>query len=163
MEAITSGGVAGTVATGPMTVVMVALHRLLPPEQRYWLPPKQIAVQLLQKSGLAKYLGPNHHEAATLVGHVGYGAATGALYGLLTHRTGHAGAATGAAFGAVVWAASYLGWMPALGIVPAATREPAARNATMIASHLVWGATLGLVTRLLQRRRASDERPPVRA
>jgi uncharacterized membrane protein YagU involved in acid resistance len=57
----------------------------------------------------------------------------------------------GALFGVGVWAASYLGWLPAAGILRPATREPAGRNAMMIASHAVWGASLAVISERLRR------------
>ncbi|HAE50229.1 MAG: hypothetical protein CMO30_07955 [Tistrella sp.] len=41
-----------------------------------------------------------------------------------------------------MWAASYLGWIPAARILKPATRHPWRRNLLMIAAHLVWGASL---------------------
>jgi putative membrane protein len=45
-----------------------------------------------------------------------------------------------------VWAGSYLGLLPVLGILSPATRHPTGRNALMIAAHIIWGATLGILT-----------------
>jgi hypothetical protein len=52
-----------------------------------------------------------------------------------------------------VWAGSYLGWLPAAGILSPATEHPARRNALMIASHVVWGAAAGVIVE-----RLSDEK-----
>ena len=52
----------------------------------------------------------------------------------------------GVAYGLAVWAGSYLGWLAAVGVLPPATHEPAGKNAVMIAAHVVWGATLSLLT-----------------
>ena len=46
----------------------------------------------------------------------------------------------GSMAGVAVWAASYFGWIPAMGVLSPAHRHPPARNALMIAAHLVWGA-----------------------
>ena len=46
-------------------------------------------------------------------------------------------------FGFAVWLLSYMGWLPAVGLFGPATRDTNARNALMIAAHLVWGATVG--------------------
>ncbi len=53
-------------------------------------------------------------------------------------------ALAGAGFGLAVWAGSYLGWLPAAGILRPATEHPPRRVALMIAAHLVWGASAGL-------------------
>ena len=48
----------------------------------------------------------------------------------------------GIAFGLGVWTASYLGLLPALGILKPATQHPLRRNLLMIGAHVVWGASL---------------------
>jgi len=48
-------------------------------------------------------------------------------------------------YGLVVWAGSYLGLLPAVGLHRPATREPAGRNGMMIGAHVVFGAVLGLL------------------
>lgn len=54
----------------------------------------------------------------------------------------------GVVYGLGVWAVSYLGWLPALRLMPKATHDRSERNAIMIAAHLVWGYAL---SRLIQR------------
>jgi hypothetical protein len=57
-----------------------------------------------------------------------------------------------------VWAGSYLGLLPAAGILPSATRDYPERNAVMIGAHVVWGAALGYFThRYLTHRLAEDD------
>jgi uncharacterized membrane protein YagU involved in acid resistance len=58
--------------------------------------------------------------------------------------------AAGAAAGVTIWAGSYLGWIPAVGLLTPATEHPARRNGMMIAAHLVWGAALALTLKELQ-------------
>jgi hypothetical protein len=60
----------------------------------------------------------------------------------------------GVGFGLAVWAGSYLGWLPAAGIISPATEHPARRNALMIAAHAVWGAGVGVAVERLSERRA---------
>jgi uncharacterized membrane protein YagU involved in acid resistance len=57
----------------------------------------------------------------------------------------------GVAYGLGVWTASYLGLLPALGLLAPATEHPARRNALMIAAHVVWGASLGITAKRLSR------------
>jgi uncharacterized membrane protein YagU involved in acid resistance len=65
-------------------------------------------------------------------------------------------------FGLVVWASSYLGWLPALHVLPSASHVNVGRNFMVIASHLVWGASLQVVCSALRRRLTGDERPGAR-
>jgi len=88
---------------------------------------------------------------ATLISHFGYGANMGALYSSLTRRIPLPAVLKGIVFGIAVCAASYLGWMPGLRIEQAATEEPLRRNVMMVAAHVIWGATTGIVADRLER------------
>jgi hypothetical protein len=69
----------------------------------------------------------------------------GALYGPLSRAIPLPAPLAGPAFGLAVWAANYLGVLPALGLLRPATEHPPRRNALMIAAHLVWGLATGLL------------------
>ena len=127
-----------------MTAAMRALHRHLPPHARYPLPPREIMEGMLPEHALEE----TGRQELTLAAHFGYGAATGALYALIRPSQG---ALAGALFGVLVWAGSYLGWIPGTAILQPATRHPWRRNRLMIAAHLVWGATTALSLRELER------------
>ncbi len=142
MNRILLGALAGLAATGPMTLAMKLMHEQLPREEQYPLPPRQVTEGVTDKAGVNHQLGEEGRRAATWASHFAYGAACGALYGALSGgRLDEHPLAAGAGFGVAVWAASYLGWLPAAGIISPATEHPARRNALMIAAHLVWGAT----------------------
>ena len=79
--------------------------------------------------------------------HYGFGVAAGALFGV-GYRRLHLplpGPLQGAAFGIAVWASSYAGWVPGLGILPAPPRDEERRPPAMVAAHLVYGTVLGAV------------------
>lgn len=144
MNRILLGALAGLAATGPMTLAMKLMHEQLPREEQYPLPPRQVTESLAQKAGVNEHLDEEEREAATWVSHFAYGAACGALYGAVSGEKidGHPLLA-GTGFGLTVWAASYLGWLPAAGLLSPATEHPARRTALMITAHVVWGATTG--------------------
>ncbi len=154
-----SGALAGFAATVPMTAVMLSLHRALPARERYPLPPRRVTVRAARKARVAHQLDEDDRTAATYAAHFGYGTGTGAIYGALVapRVPGHP-VVKGTAFGLAVWALSYLGLLPALGLHPPATREPAGRNATMLFAHVVWGSVLGALTEPLNRRVANARR-----
>jgi uncharacterized membrane protein YagU involved in acid resistance len=130
-----------------MTLVMMALFRRLPPEQRYPLPPRLITEDVAERAGADPVMHDTALTGATLAAHFGYGAATGALFPFIVRR--YPLALVGPAYGLAVWAASYLGWIPALRILPPATRHPGERNALMLMAHVVWGAALAGASALL--------------
>lgn len=122
-----------------MSAVMLALFQRLPRRERYPLPPALITDGVLRTV--------REHRGATITAsHFAYGAATGALYPLVAARSGGS-VAGGAIFGIALWTASYLGWIPLAGLMPPATKEPARRNALMLAAHVVWGMSLALAFR----------------
>ena len=123
------GALAGFVATMAMTSAMRRMHRKLPAKDRYPLTPREIVDSAADPPAST---APD----LTLAAHFAYGAACGALIAALNPRIGRAG---GALAGATVWLTSYMGWIPALGVLEPATRHPLRRNALMLAAHLSWG------------------------
>ncbi|MDQ3439371.1 MAG: DUF1440 domain-containing protein [Planctomycetota bacterium] len=147
-----AGALAGLAATVPMTIAMEAMHRRLPARQRHPLPPRKITMRTARRAGFAHELDESQRLELTLAAHFGYGTTAGALYGPLSKRVKGPAAIKGMGYGVVVWAVSYLGLLPALGLMRPATQHAAQRNALMIAAHLVWGASLGLLTATWTRR-----------
>ena len=146
MNRILLGALAGLTATGPMTLAMKLMHEQLPREEQYPLPPRQVTEGLAEKAGVNEHLDEEDREKATWLSHFAYGAACGALYGAVSgERVDERPVLAGVGFGLAVWAGSYLGWLPAAGVLSSATEHPPRRNALMIAAHAVWGVTTGVV------------------
>ncbi|WP_394836121.1 hypothetical protein LVJ94_04345 [Pendulispora rubella] len=141
------GSIAGLIATVPMTLAMKLLHRRLPLHEQHPLPPRRITMRVLAMLGWSPPRVPFARKALTLVAHFSYGAAAGTVYRHANRHTLHSGPGTGVVYGLTVWAGSYLGLLPALGLLTPATRHSPRRTALMIASHVVWGWALGEVTR----------------
>jgi hypothetical protein len=155
-NSLTTGLLSGLAATLPMTCVMELLHRALPIHERYPLPPRQITQRMTRKVGVEHELDESSKTGLTLVSHFAYGAAAGGLYAEIADQLRQPlrqiplppaarAASLGTLYGLLVWSVSYLGLLPAAGILSPATRHPARRNALMIVAHLIWGATLGLL------------------
>lgn len=123
------GGIAGFVATMAMTSAMRRLHGKLPAKERYPLTPREIVDATLDPP---RSIAPD----LTLAAHFAYGAGCGALLAAASPRVGRV---TGSIAGGGIWLASYMGWIPAFGVLKPATRHPARRNAVMIAAHFAWG------------------------
>lgn len=144
------GAIAGSVATVPMTISMLIGWRLLPGRERYPLPPREITQDLAKRLGIGDRLTDGQLTAATMLSHFGYGAFFGSTYALMEKRVPLRSGAKGVLAGLMLWVASYLGWLPALGILKPATRHPWRRNVLMILAHIVWGLTLEETTRKLE-------------
>jgi len=141
---VVRGGLAGLVATAPMTWTMRAGERLVPNHRRGRLPPRQITERILGEAGVKPKLDEQERAAITTLAHYGFGASAGCLLGVVASdpRT-LPRPLTGALVGTLVWVTSYMGWLPATGIRRNATKEPTGRNVQMVAAHLVWGCVAG--------------------
>ena len=143
MSEVFEGVAVGMVATAPMTWTMWATDRLLPSHAQCHLPPRQITDELLDKADLKDDLDRPQRRALATAAHYAFGAAAGGLLAVAAKKVPLPKPLTGALVGSLVWASSYLGWLPALGIRRSATEDYPARNAQMFAAHLVWGAVAG--------------------
>lgn len=137
--AMIRGALAGALATLAMSVVMLTAGRLRimgaqPPEE------------IVERGAEAADLHPTETEenVAASMAHVAFGAVAGVIFALL-HRIVRPPAPEIMAlpWALVVWAVSYLGWVPALGILPPAPKDRPGRAWTMLAAHLVFGLALG--------------------
>jgi uncharacterized membrane protein YagU involved in acid resistance len=137
------GALAGTVATVPMTLFIHAMDRMVPHEERGELPPRQITEEIDERANAEKRASKTTLDVTSGIAHFGFGAATGAIYGSVAERVPLSATATGIGFGLAVWAASYAGALPELGLQRPPESRPFWRTATMIAGHVVWGAALG--------------------
>lgn len=161
MKPALHGAVAGLAGTVFMTIAMRWLWRRLPENQRYPLPPREIIESALTPAAKAR-MGERTRRNLTMVAHFGYGAATAIPFALGTESRR---ASAGAAYGLAVWAGSYLGWIPAMRILKPATEHPAKRNLLMMLAHLIWGASMAVALRRVERaqtaalRRRRDPRP----
>ncbi|GAC1641032.1 MAG: hypothetical protein NVS4B9_33470 [Ktedonobacteraceae bacterium] len=143
------GAIAGFVATIPMTVFMLTTQRFLPKGQRYDLPPEIITKELAELANFKQHMNKQQILSATLASHFAYGAAMGMIYSPVIKRIPLPAAMKGIIFGLVIWMASYLGLLPLIGISASADDEPLRRNMLMIAAHVIWGATTGVVADVL--------------
>jgi len=69
---------------------------------------------------------------------IGYGMTFGALYGALRSDGGNL-VVDGVALGLGTWAAGYLGWLPALGLMPPVQQQETEQVVMPILQHIVFG------------------------
>jgi uncharacterized membrane protein YagU involved in acid resistance len=142
LKDIWKGALAGFAATAPMTVAMWAVDRRYKITELR-LPPEQITRNVVKRSGLHRFLNETGKKTASWVAHFGYGAAIGAAYPMTAERAPLHPAVKGSLYGTLIWVLSYLGWLPAAGMMRSATRQSSLRNLALVASHLVWGLVCG--------------------
>jgi hypothetical protein len=141
------GAAAGLSATVPMTTLMSGWRRLRPdaiPE----LPPRTITARAAD--AVAEVPPEKTLDGLTGIAHLAFGAAAGAVFAAANPRAPLAGPA----YGAAVWAVSYLGWLPALRLMPPPSQTSRELRTMMLVAHLVWGWSLARSLR--QRERDTD-------
>ena len=146
MHRIAHGGLAGLLATGLMTLVVVggrAAGLLRTP------PPAEITARVEEEVGVRRHVPEPAFRASWLAAHFGYGAACGIVYALLRPGLPAVPIATGLTYGGAVWVLSYVGFLPALGLYPWPEEDSRSRMAVMIAAHAVFGVTVAEAERRL--------------
>ena len=141
MQAILDGAAAGAIGTAGMSAWMLAAGRLgIMGEQ----PPDKIAGAALDAAG-AHGRNEETQDALASALHFAFGIGSGALFAALHRRLPFKVPAAfhGMLFGCLVWVTSYQGWLPALGIMPPASRDRPGRQPAMFVAHLIYGALLG--------------------
>jgi uncharacterized membrane protein YagU involved in acid resistance len=139
------GGIAGFVATMAMTSAMRRFHRRLPVGERYPLTPREITDRAVAPPA---EVAPD----VTLALHFAYGAGCGALLAAVNPRMGRL---SGALAGGGIWVASYMGWIPAFGLLKPAAAHPLRRNLGMLGVHFSWGWSTAVTMRELGKARAT--------
>lgn len=144
LKAALDGTVAGTIAAVPMSVLMIASRQsgAMPS-----YPPQDLTEAALDavdvppgKLGIA-------NEGLAIAAHFGFGATSGALFNVLHRRLRLPIPAVlhGVIFGTLVWWVSYMGWVPALEVLPSAEKDHRGRALTTLLAHWIFGATLGFL------------------
>jgi hypothetical protein len=141
---LVNGSASGVLATAAMSAVMLAADRAgLMGEQ----PPKRIVRGLLPGHKHRPKPGEGVLGAAT---HFAFGAGAGTLFSLVVGAK-QPRVPLGITYGLAIWAVSYQGWVPALGIMPPAHRDRPERQSVMALAHVVYGSALVLALNRLSR------------
>ncbi len=146
------GALAGTLATTVMTGFFgLARWTGLYPEQ---FPPTKITKSALDAVGLRAETGDDAEIAVAAAAHWAFGTGAGAVFGVLQKwlHLRLPGILQGAAFGLLVWIVSYMGWVPAAGLMSHPRNQRPDQVLVLVASHVVYGASLGGVVQAIERR-----------
>jgi hypothetical protein len=148
VKSLIRGAAVGALATGVMSALMLAARKLGITGE---LPPEKITSKALRSRRIRPSARQQDALATSL--HFAFGAGAGAAFGVVARRVPVPSVPLGMAYGTAIWGISYMGWVPALGMMRRADRDRRGRQAVVLAGHLVFGATLGL----LAARRARPE------
>ena len=140
---VLDGTVSGAAATIAMSMVMLAAQRLglmgtQPPER------------IVEHAATATRT-PATEEAVDVaagLAHVAFGSAAGVMFAVGAARSQTPiPELLAVPWALTIWAVSYFGWVPALGILPPPTRDRPGRAWTMLVAHVVYGLALGAISR----------------
>ena len=153
VKALLAGAAAGALATVAMSAVMLGAKRAGITGE---LPPERITRSAFE-TVVDEPPSDEEEDAAAATAHIGFGAVAGALFALIMlwtdaeRRSTPTAASAGVLYATGIWLVSYQGWVPALGIMPPASRDRRGRVATMLVAHWVYGAALGALGSFLRR------------
>lgn len=134
-----AAGLAGTMVMYPIRLLSQSqLPGTVPPMQQE---PGEYMVEQAESllpEGAREKIPDMVETAAAQSLAMGYGATFGVLYAALRPRGGHV-LTDGAALGLASWAAGYLGWLPAVGLMPPVAEQEAGEVIGPIARHVIYG------------------------
>jgi hypothetical protein len=144
------GFAAGLVATAVMTGARIAAKEAGLVDRR---PPHSEVVGRLR--ALTGHTPWGHRaERSATIAHYAFGGVAGAIYGVIDPR--RARPAGGVLYAGAIWAVSFLGVFPRVGLMPRPTRDDVGRQVVTAADHVVYGVTLdallGIADRIYARR-----------
>lgn len=139
-----NGALAGGVATTLMTVFMKASQWT--GLYRDAIPPEKITKRMLRAVGMSAHTNAASETALTAAGHWAFGMAGGAIFGVLHRflRLPISAPVHGLIFGLLVWFVSYMGWIPAVGLLRHPKRQRWDQALMPALAHIVYGASLGV-------------------
>jgi hypothetical protein len=146
------GAAAGAVATAAMSVPMLVAQRR---GSMGTQPPERVVEEAAEQTDGGNELSERDQDLAASLAHLGFGMGAGATFALV-HRALDPPLPTvvqATAFAGGVWALSYRGWIPRLGVLPPPEHDRPDRQRTMLLAHLFFGAVLGAAEGRLARRR----------
>jgi hypothetical protein len=135
-----AGGIAGTLAVQTlMTANQQWLPSAAPPIRQ---DPGEFMVQKAEEAlpaSVRRHIPEVAESGMAKVLALGYGVTFGALYGAC-RPAGGSPFRDGLVLGMVTWAAGYLGWLPALGLMPPVWKHQPRQVAAEIVEHIAYGA-----------------------
>jgi hypothetical protein len=156
MRNLVNGAVGGALATAVYSAILMAGDKAGLVEGRRNRRPTRAArgmrgtraMRRRQALGRANRPAPGESALGTIA-HYAFGATCGSVLGLLSAGQ-RVPTPIGAAYGLAVWYLGYQKLAPSVGACPTASEDGAARQALLLAGHLLWGASLTLVMNRLR-------------
>jgi hypothetical protein len=144
------GFATGVLATTTMSTAMLGFQKV---GLMGHMPPRKITEHFLGMVGLRRWTSRRTRRALSTVAHFAFGGVAAALFEagreIASIRRGEPARpptppplAASLAYATGVWAVSYLGWVPSLGIMAPPSKDRFGRPTSMVIAHWIYGATL---------------------
>lgn len=136
MNEVVRGALAGLAGTAAHSVVMAGGKSL------GFMPvpaPVEVTENVMRKTGVDETPEGADFTAAWVSSHVAYGMGSGVLFGMIRPMLPSSPVAAGLLFGGAVWAVSYFGIMPKLGLYPSPDEDYEGRAVVMALAHAAFG------------------------
>lgn len=139
---IMMGGLGGALGTLLMSACMLVARRLGGMGSQ---PPELITAKALDSAGLPR--DRETQDALSVVAHFAFGIVAGSAFALFARRLRLPLPlpVQGMIYATGVWAVSYAGVVPALGIMPPPNRDRPDRPLIMVLVHWIYGGVLGAI------------------
>jgi hypothetical protein len=112
-------------------------------------PSTYVAADVVSRAATGEALRPEDKPLGGSLVHYAFGGSVGALYGVLAAQRPDVAAGLGMPFGVAVWMTADEIGMPALGLAKRPTAYPVTDHLSALTAHLVFGAVMESVRRLL--------------
>ena len=155
MQPLIRAGMNGSIAGAVATTTMTGFMRLTQQTGFYQkeLPPTKVTRAATKTLGVEQFVSSEGETLLTGLAHWAFGMVGGAVFGVVSKTNNRIPARFGGlVFGLLVWMVSYMGWIPALRILPMPWNERGKHGLMPFIAHVIYGATLGIVVRRLEHR-----------
>jgi len=151
IRAAMNGSIAGALATTTMTGFMRLTQQIGLYQKE--LPPTKVTRAATKTLGVERFVSSEGETLLTGLAHWAFGMVGGAIFGAASKKSHWVPARFGGlVFGLLVWVVSYMGWIPALRILPMPWNERGKHGLMPFVAHVIYGTTLGIVVRKLEQR-----------
>lgn len=146
-KALLAGMIGGIVATAAKSVA----ERAFPPRTHGEPEPPEVLANKLAGELATRPLTGSETAAAAQTIHWGFGAAVGAMYGVVAEYFPAATDKDGASFGMALATLTHEGALPAMGLAAAVADQTTREQASEMASHVVFGVVAESVRRFVRK------------
>jgi hypothetical protein len=140
-DAMVRGAIAGFVGAVAMFPLMFTMKRLGLTREVF---PKQVEEELTRRAGLPELARGRVSDILAYTAHLAYGALLGGFFGGLRYVVSAPTFPFAQLFGLATYAVGFLGWVPALGILPPIWRQREPIGVMRIMAHIYYGTVVSL-------------------